>query len=229
VKAVNVKAHRTIVSASLLSADLSKLEKEIKKAESAGCEYIHFDVMDGVFVENISYGLPVLKAVSNISEAAMDVHLMIVNPLKYVKAFAESGADIITFHFEAASNIADTIAAIKSLGKKAGLAIKPRTPVQSILPYLEMLDMVLIMTVEPGFGGQSFIQDALTKISELSEMIREKGLSIPIQVDGGINGKTASKVIKAGASILVAGGYLYHADNMAKAVNSLLSCTGEAT
>jgi ribulose-phosphate 3-epimerase len=147
---------------------------------------------------------------------------MLINPLKYIEAFAESGADIITFHCESASNTAETIAAIKACGKKAGLAVKPKTPVQNIFPYLDMIDMVLIMTVEPGFGGQEFVRGTIDKIKELSGVIKSKGADIPIQVDGGINGDTVAEVKRAGASVIVAGAYLYESDDMIEAVINLL-------
>lgn len=211
----------TIVSASILSADLCNLERDIKRAEKAGCDYIHFDVMDGVFVNNISYGIPVLKSVSKVTEIVLDVHLMIVDPIKYIKQFAESGADIITFHYEAGSDCVEVIDLIHSFGKKAGVSVKPNTPVSVLYPFLDKIDMILVMTVEPGFGGQGFISDTLDKIAELKQELDKRGLSIPIQVDGGINDKTSSDVKKNGASILVAGSYLFGADDMEKAVELL--------
>ena len=210
-----------IVSASILSADLCNLEKEIVRAERAGCEYIHFDVMDGVFVNNISYGIPVLKSVSKVASAILDVHLMIINPLKYIKDFSDAGADIITFHYEADSDCADTINAIHSFGKKAGISIKPGTPVNVLLPYLNSVDMILIMTVEPGFGGQGFISETLDKVSELKRIINEKKVNIPIQVDGGINEITALKAANAGAEIMVAGSFLFNSEDMGRAVRAL--------
>lgn len=210
-----------IVSASILSADLCNLERDIHKAESAGCEYIHFDVMDGVFVNNISYGIPVLKSVSAVTGAVLDVHLMIIDPIKYVREFAESGADIITFHLEAASDTNKTLDAIHSCGKKAGIAIKPNTPVSKLEPYLEKADMLLVMTVEPGFGGQGFIEKTLEKVRALNTLLDRRGLAVPIQVDGGINEKTGALCAEAGAEILVAGSYLFKAESFAEAVNSL--------
>lgn len=211
----------TIISASILNADLCNLEKEINKAVTAGCEYIHFDVMDGIFVNNISYGLPVLKSVSEITDATLDVHLMIVNPLRYIDKFSEYGADIITFHYESDSDINDTINAIKRCGKKVGISIKPNTPVDVLEPFLNRVDMVLIMTVEPGFGGQGFISETVQKISKLKKIIDEKKLNVPIQVDGGINVKTSALVREAGACILVAGTYLFKAENTKQAVEAL--------
>lgn len=210
-----------IVSASILSADLCNLEKDIKKAEAAGCEYIHFDVMDGVFVNNISYGIPVLKSVSRVASAVLDVHLMITDPIRYIQAFSDAGSDIITFHYEAANDPMDVIDKIHACGKKAGISIKPNTPVSVLMPYLDKVEMILIMTVEPGFGGQGFIYDTLSKISELKKILDESGKCVPIQVDGGINDKTAPLVAEAGAEILVAGSYLFNTENMKNAVELL--------
>lgn len=213
---------KNIASASILSADFCNLGRDIERAEAAGCEYIHFDVMDGVFVPNISYGIPILKAVSKIVKGTLDVHLMIIDPIKYVKDFADNGADIITFHSEAESDVTETINAIHSCCKKAGLAIKPNTPVSDIEQYLDKIDMLLVMTVEPGFGGQGFISETLDKIAEAKKIIDSRGLNVPIQVDGGINAETAELVKKAGAEILVAGSYLFGAADMDAAVEKLV-------
>ena len=210
-----------IVSASILSADLCNLERDIHRAEKAGCEYIHFDVMDGVFVNNISYGIPVLKSVSKIASAVLDVHLMIIDPLKYIKDFADSGADIITFHYEADSDCDAVINEIHNCGKKAGISIKPATPVSVLEPYIDKVDMILIMTVEPGFGGQGFIDSTLDKIAELKAMLDERNLNVPIQVDGGINASTASLTAEKGAEIMVAGSYIFNSSDMEAAVLSL--------
>ncbi len=211
----------TIISASILSADLCNLERDIKRAEKAGCDYIHFDVMDGVFVNNISYGIPVLKSVSKVTDIILDVHLMIIDPIKYIKQFAESGADIITFHYEAGSDCGEVIDLIHSYGKKAGVSVKPNTPVSVLYPYLDKIDMILVMTVEPGFGGQGFITETLDKIAELKGELDKRNMNVPIQVDGGINDKTAPKVKENGAGILVAGSYLFGAEDMKKAVELL--------
>ncbi len=213
---------KNIASASILSADFCNLGRDIARAEEAGCEYIHFDVMDGVFVPNISYGIPILKSVSKIVKGILDVHLMIIDPIKYVKDFADNGADIITFHSESESDINETINTIHSCGKKAGLAIKPNTPVSDVEQYLDKIDMLLVMTVEPGFGGQGFISETLDKIAEAKKIIDSRGLNVPIQVDGGINAETAELVKKAGAEILVAGSYLFGAEDMADSVKKLI-------
>lgn len=211
-----------IASASILSADFCNLGRDIKKAEDAGCKYIHFDVMDGIFVPNISYGIPLLKSVSRTAEGVLDVHLMITEPLRFVKDFALNGADIITFHAEAGSDIGETVETIHSCGKNAGIAIKPQTPISAVLPYLDSVDMILIMTVEPGFGGQGFLFDVVDKISELKKIIDQRGLALPIEVDGGINSETAKLVKKAGAEILVAGSYIFGADDMREAVHNII-------
>ena len=208
----------TIVSASILSADLCRLGEELDRAEKCGCDHIHFDVMDGVFVNNISYGIPVLASVRKHTKMFIDVHLMITDPIRYIDAFADNGADMISFHLEAAPDPAAVISAIKAKGKKAGIAIKPATPVSDVLPYAESADMILIMTVDPGFGGQGFIYESLDKIRELKAYLDSHSLSVHIQVDGGINDKTSASVREAGADILVAGSYLFKADDMAAAL-----------
>ncbi|MCM1523759.1 MAG: ribulose-phosphate 3-epimerase [Ruminococcus sp.] len=211
----------TIVSASVLSADMCRLGEELDRIKASGCDHVHFDVMDGVFVDNISYGLPVLKSVRQYTNMWIDVHLMITDPLKYVKAFAQSGADIITFHLESASDPAETAAAIKEEGKKAGIAVKPETPVGKLLPYLDKADMALVMTVEPGFGGQGFISGTLDKVRELRRYVDNNSLNVHIQVDGGINVQTAAAAREAGADILVAGSYLFGAEDMTAACEAL--------
>ncbi len=211
-----------IASASILSADFCNLGRDIKRAEDAGCKYIHFDVMDGIFVPNISYGIPLLRSVSGAADSVLDVHLMITEPLRFIKDFALNGADIITFHSEAGSDIEETVREIHSYGKKAGIALKPATPISSVLPYLDIADMILIMTVEPGFGGQGFLFDTVDKIYELKKAIDQKGLALPIEVDGGVNSETAKLVKKAGAEILVAGSYLFGAADMGEAVQNII-------
>lgn len=211
----------TFVSASILGSDLSILKFEIQKVEKAGVDMIHFDVMDGVFVDNISFGVPVLSSIKKCTSIPMDVHLMIANPLKYIEQFARAGADIITFHAESEGDIKETIDKIHSLGKKAGLSIKPNTTAAGILKYLEFVDMVLVMTVEPGFGGQGFIKSMLDKIAALRSYIDDHGYKVDIQVDGGINNITAPLVRGAGANNLVSGSYLFNAEDINQAMNSL--------
>lgn len=212
-----------LVSASVLSADMLHLEDEIKKLEKNDVNMIHFDVMDGVFVDNISFGIPVLEHISKVSRyMETDVHLMITNPLRYIKAFDKAGADHITFHLESESDTAETLKAIYATECTAGIAIKPNTPAEAVFPYIdEDLTMVLVMTVEPGFGGQVFM-DMSEKIRKIRAYADSIGcFNLSIQVDGGINDKTAEIVKKAGANILVSGSYLFKADNMKKAVETL--------
>lgn len=212
---------KTFVSASILSADFSILAQELKKAEISGVDMIHFDVMDGHFVPNISFGIPVLKSIKKCTALTFDVHLMITDPIDYIEQFAKAGADIITFHAESSSDIEKTISEIHSLGLKAGLSIKPGTPCESIYKYINKLDMVLIMTVEPGFGGQGFIDSTINKISDIKKYIDDNNYLVDIQVDGGINDKTAQLVKKAGANNLVSGSYLFNSDDIAKNVKIL--------
>lgn len=212
---------KNYVSASVLSADMLELKSEIRKLEENGIDMLHFDVMDGIFVNNITFGLPVLQQVRKVTDITLDVHLMIEDPIKYVRRFAEFGADIICFHVESSSDTAETIKAIKECGVKAAIAIKPATPAEAVYEYLPCIDMVLVMTVEPGFGGQSFITETVDKVRAVREKINELGLSVDVEVDGGINSSTAHTVREAGANVLVSGSYLFAADNMAAAANAL--------
>ena len=195
------------IAPSILASDFLNLGNEIKKIEMSGAKYIHIDVMDGCFVPNISFGMPIIKAIREITDLTLDVHAMIIEPDKYIDDFIRSGADIVTFHFEALSSkkIISAIQKIHSLGKKAGISIKPNTSVDAIIPYLDIVDMVLIMTVEPGFGGQSFMDSMVSKIEVLNKIKKEKSLCFDIEVDGGINNSTIKVVEKAGANIFVLG------------------------
>lgn len=206
------------VSVSILSADMTRLAEVIKELENAEADMLHFDVMDGVFVDNISFGVPLLDAANKCTEMFMDVHLMIINPYKYIEQFVNAGADMITFHIESESDVRKTIDKIHSMGKKAGLSIRPKTPVDVLIPYLNILDMVLIMSVEPGFGGQEFIVDSLQKVRELKKLIDDSGRKIDIQIDGGINDDTAKLAVEAGVNVLVSGSYLFKSDNMKEAI-----------
>ncbi len=210
---------KVIVSPSILSADFANLERDIKKVETAGADWLHIDVMDGHFVPNITIGVPVVKSIKQIASNPLDVHLMIENPEKYIKPFAEAGADIITFHYEAAKDkVSEIIKLIKSYKVKAGLSIKPKTSPDEILDYLHELDMVLIMTVEPGFGGQKFMPDCAQKIPVIKKHAPE---NLIIQVDGGINSETAKVCTQYGANSLVAGNYIYKSEDIEKAILSL--------
>lgn len=197
------------------------LEKEVRKLENSSIDMLHFDVMDGIFVNNISYGLPILEQVRKITDMTLDVHLMIIDPIRYVRRFAEAGADIISFHTESESDIGETIREIKAAGAKAALAIKPATPPEAVYDYLNELSMVLVMTVEPGFGGQSFIPETMEKVKAIKQRIDELGLDIRIEVDGGINDVTGIEASTCGADVLVSGSYLFKAENMADAAGKL--------
>ena len=203
---------KILVAPSILSADFARLGEEIKNIEALGADFLHFDVMDGHFVNNISFGVPVLKSIHGIHHMVNDVHIMISDPLKYAKKFIENGADILTFHYEACHDdheVHEVIHLIHELGARAGLSIKPGTDVKVIEPFLNHLDLVLIMSVEPGFGGQSFMDNSLEKISYLRKLIDERKLNCFIEVDGGINNETAKLCKDAGVDILVAGSYLF--------------------
>lgn len=212
---------KVIISPSILSADFANLEKDIKRAEIAGADWIHVDVMDGHFVPNITIGVPVVKSLRAITNLPLDVHLMIENPDKYIEPFANAGADIITFHYEAEidyKQIKDTILKIKSFGVKAGISIKPKTNPDVLIPYLNEVDMVLIMTVEPGFGGQKFIQECAEKIKFVKE---KSNKDLIIQVDGGINDITAKICKSYGANSLVAGNYIYKSEDIVQSIKAL--------
>lgn len=209
------------VSASVLNSDVAMLGAEAKKADESGCDMIHIDVMDGVFVGNITYGNVVVNALRKYTDKLLDVHLMIHNPTNLIGLFAQAGSDLITFHAESECDIGAVIDSIHSFGKKAGIAIKPATPVCTIEKYIGIVDMVLVMTVEPGYGGQGFIPATIDKISQVRTLVTEKAPSTLIQVDGGINAETAEQVVRAGANVLVAGTYLFRADDMSKAVEAL--------
>lgn len=203
------------ISPSILASDFSKLGEEAAECEKAGAQMLHIDVMDGHFVPNITLGAPVIKSLRKCTAKEFDVHLMISDPIKYIHDFHSAGADIITFHIESDSDTKDTVELIKSLGMKAGIALKPATPACAVFPYLNDLDMVLVMTVEPGFGGQSFMENQLDKIREIREECNIRGLDTDIQVDGGITDTTAPLVTAAGANVLVAGSFVFKGDKKA--------------
>lgn len=208
------------VAPSILSANFGSLKEDVQKIVNAGCEYLHFDVMDGNFVPNISFGAVVLKDINDF-DILYDVHLMIADPIKYSKDFACAKCDLITFHYEAVSNVNETIDYIKSLGVKVGISIKPATDVNVLNDHLDKVDVVLVMSVEPGFGGQKFIDSSLEKIKYLKELRDLKGYHYLIEVDGGINKETSQMAVKCGADILVAGTYIFKSSDINETVKEL--------
>lgn len=210
-----------ILSPSILAADFSRLGEQIKEVERAGARYLHIDVMDGVFVPDISFGMPVILSIRNCSDIFFDVHLMIDRPERYIKEFADCGADLINFHLEATEDVARTIQKIRFLGKKVGLTIKPETPARAVEPYLKLVDMVLVMTVKPGFGGQKLIPECLDKVREIRSMVDKLGLRTDIEVDGGIRIDNVHMALEAGANIIVSGSAVFK-DNIVKNVRNFM-------
>lgn len=213
---------KNILSPSILAADFAVLGEQIKEADEAGAEYIHIDVMDGVFVPSISFGMPVIASVRKTTKKIFDVHLMIVEPERFVKEFVECGADSITFHIEATEDVDEIIDLIHGLGCKAGMSIKPRTPVEAVEKYLHKLDMLLVMTVEPGFGGQKYIPESTERIREIRRMADEQGLDLDIQVDGGITKDNVHVVLDAGANVIVAGSAVFQG-NITENVKAIMA------
>jgi len=211
------------IAPSLLAADFTALGRDIKEVEQAGADYLHIDVMDGIFVPNISIGIPVVKAIRGITDLVLDVHLMITRPVRYVDAFIDAGADIVVFHLEAdePQNIQAAIDKVKARKKRVGLSLKPKTPASTLIPYIDQLDLILVMTVEPGFGGQAFMADQLDKIREISAMLLAHNPACELEVDGGIDPKTAPLVIEAGGQVLVAGNAIFKETDRAAVIAAL--------
>ena len=215
-----------VLSPSILAADFKVLGQEMKKTEENGAAYIHFHVMDGMFVPSISFGMPVLASIHDATEQFMDAHLMVQEPIRYVEAFQKAGADYVTVHLEACEDVKTTLDKIHACGMKAGLAVNPETDVKELVPYLEDVEMILIMSVHPGFGGQKFIPESLDKIREVRAMLNEKNLETDIQVDGGIYVENVREVLDAGANVIVAGSAVFRGDageNTAKFMEILKS------
>ena len=211
-----------ILAPSILSADFKILGEQLKQCEENGAAYLHFDVMDGVFVPSISFGMPVLASIQGSTKMVLDVHLMITDPIRYVEMFAKSGADILTVHYEACEDLQTTLDAIHAHGQRAGIVIKPETPVEVLRPFLHQAEMFLIMSVEPGFGGQKFIPESLDKIRALRRMLTEEGLETDIEVDGGISLDNVREVLNAGANVIVSGSTVFKG-NIAENVEGYLN------
>ena len=209
------------IAPSILSADFANLERDIHRISTA--DYVHVDVMDGVFVPNISIGLPVLQSIRKVTDMFLDVHLMIVEPIRYVERFCDAGADLVTVHVESDTpeNIHAAIDKIHAKGKKAGIVLKPATPAEAVLPYLEKVELILVMTVEPGFGGQKFMADMMPKVTAIRKLIDEKNPACELEVDGGVDPETAKVCVAAGANVLVAGSSVYKAENIPERIAQL--------
>ena len=210
-----------LIAPSVLSCDFANIQRDVEMINASNADWFHVDVMDGVFAPNISFGFPVIKAIKKHATKPLDVHLMIVEPDKYIEEFAKSGADVLTVHYEACTHLHRTIQAIKTAGMKAGVALNPHTPVALLEDVIEELDLVLIMSVNPGFGGQSFIENACKKVTQARILIEKSGSQAKIEVDGGVNLETGARLVKAGADVLVAGSFVFKSDNPTTTIEAL--------
>ena len=212
-----------LIAPSVLAADFGNLQRDLEMINKSEADWFHIDIMDGVFVPNISYGMPVLATIAKHAKKTIDVHLMIVDPDRYIKTFAELGSDILTVHYEACTHLHRTLQAIKAEGMKAGVAINPHTSVELLTDVIKDIDLVLVMSVNPGFGGQSFIENTYKKVRRLKEIIKENGASTMIEVDGGVTDKNAAALAEAGADALVAGSFVFKSDDPAQTIKELKS------
>jgi len=213
---------RHLIAPSLLAADFSNLQRDIEMINESDADWFHIDIMDGVFVPNISFGMPVLRDIKKHAKKTLDVHLMIVNPDQYIETFSELGADILTVHLEACTHMHRTIQAIKATGMKAGIALNPHSSVNQLKDVIKDIDLVCLMSVNPGFGGQSFIENTYNKVKELKELIQSTGSDCQIEIDGGVTNKNAKKLVQAGANILVAGSYIFKNSNPTETISKLI-------
>ena len=213
---------RHLIAPSVLAADFSNLQRDIEMINESEADWFHIDIMDGVFVPNISFGMPVLRDIKKHAKKTLDVHLMIVNPDQYIETFASLGADILTVHYEACTHMHRTIQAIKATGMKAGVALNPHSSVNQLKDIIKDIDVVCLMSVNPGFGGQSFIENTFDKVKELKDLIQSTGSECQIEIDGGVTNKNAKKLVQAGANILVAGSYIFKNSNPTKTISKLI-------